>query len=372
MGAGEVATVSAAFAPLLLVHQPPAADGGTSPFSEVFRVDIDGGNLRQLSSVASLGYAGANVYRAAWAPDGQHIAFVVSEFTGVKLELGKLFWLDATEETPQMNLVASDIGYQSLDSGVAWSGDGSVIFHTLLSNGAVVLAQVSLDGMSHPAGPANSTVAALFLLPWQRMRDDALLSISNVSTTGDSVEKSVLNAWRNDQRITNISPYFGQVMEVARDGGAAFFAGSGNIDDPRRLYRIDLASGAIAELVNIPGGSVGQTVLSPDERSLAIASRAPLPGMTTPPAGNNLWLANSDGSELRPLTTLQIATIDSNSIRWSGDGKTIWALSARALDGSDQTSPYTPANIWAFDVESGSATPVTQFTIAKERVYEID
>ncbi len=367
--ATETPTITAGFAPLLFVQRVTPLGQSTPVFYELFTVGTDGSEPRQLSRFSELGFENAIVYRAAWAPDGRKIAFVLGEGTELHSKLGKLYWLDVTEADPSIHLVAENIGRQSADSGVAWSHGSDALFHTIWDASIVHLRRASLtDEGGTAVGPEHQIAQAVLSLPWRRMPAEELLFLSNLTAAGDGTEDYLLNAWRDGQRLTNLSPRVGTVTGVTRDGSAAFFAGAGALSDKPLLYRVALESGTLEPLVSV----VGQTVLSPDERFFAIASRAPLPGTIAETPGHNIWIAGSDGSDLRPLTKLAAAGVDPKSIEISADGKTIWALSDRALDGSDQTPLFGPANIWAFDVEQETATPITHFTESGQRIYELD
>jgi Tol biopolymer transport system component len=105
---------------------------------------------------------------------------------------------------------------------------------------------------------------------------------------------------------------------------------------------------------------------SPDGSAVVFSSSRSLDGSDAVNTNGtiNIWVMQSDGTGVRPLTRLTAAGADCGLASWSPDGTTLAFESARALDGADAASANQTVNIWVVSADGGSPTYVTNLTAA--------
>jgi Tol biopolymer transport system component len=101
---------------------------------------------------------------------------------------------------------------------------------------------------------------------------------------------------------------------------------------------------------------------SPDSGKVAFSCGGVLDGSDALNKAFNIWVANGDGSGVKPLTRMTALDAFSGSPAWSPDGTKIAFFSARAFDGSDAADANFTANIWVMNGDGSGATPLTKLT----------
>jgi len=109
----------------------------------------------------------------------------------------------------------------------------------------------------------------------------------------------------------------------------------------------------------------GAIAWSPDGRKFAFVSTRVLDGSNAPNKNEieNVWVMNADGSNLMPLTKLTAAnTYVSEPVVWSPDSRKLAFSWHRALDSSDAVEPVSPSNIWVANADGSGLKPLTRIT----------
>jgi Tol biopolymer transport system component len=107
---------------------------------------------------------------------------------------------------------------------------------------------------------------------------------------------------------------------------------------------------------------------SPDGKRFTYDSGRAIDGSDAPNANasRNIWISNADGSNSTPLTKLTAADGGFRP-QWSPDGTRILFFSARALDGSDAANATT--NLWVMNSDGSSLTPITHYSVSGLAVF---
>jgi len=147
------------------------------------------------------------------------------------------------------------------------------------------------------------------------------------------------------------------------DGSSSFSIGAENI------WVANADGSGATPMTRLTSGGVGvdNLVWSPDGSKFAFISARALDGSDAPNTNftTNLWMMNADGSGLTPLTRL--TTTNGQGVldlAWSPDGRHIAFDSERALDGSDAMDPNGRINIWVANSNGTGIVPLTHFKIA--------
>jgi Tol biopolymer transport system component len=104
---------------------------------------------------------------------------------------------------------------------------------------------------------------------------------------------------------------------------------------------------------------------SPGGSKLAFISDRALDGSNAQNTNEitNIWVVNADGSGLVPLTKLTAAhTYISEPVVWSPDSHKLALSWNRALDSTDAVEPGSPSNIWVANADGSGLKPLTRIT----------
>jgi Tol biopolymer transport system component len=131
-----------------------------------------------------------------------------------------------------------------------------------------------------------------------------------------------------------------------------------------------------SRLTHITRGNIETDCLawSPDGRKLAFISNRALDGSGALNAHEiqNLWIMNADGSGLKPLTKLTAENTYVESIAWSPDSRKLAFSWHRALDSTDAVGPVSPSNIWIANADGSGLKPLTRITDKFVSAFEPD
>lgn len=110
----------------------------------------------------------------------------------------------------------------------------------------------------------------------------------------------------------------------------------------------------------------GRPQWSPDGQKVVFASWQNIDGSDAGGA-QNIWVINADGSGLKALTTITGANnpgliISAEFPQWSPDGTKIIFFSNRKLDGSDAMNDNQAGNVWVMNGDGSGLKPLTSFT----------
>lgn len=240
-------------------HVGPIVPG--SPTSELYIVDIDGTNMRQLTT------NGLNNYLPAWSPDGSKIAYISGK-TGWDSHEVYLINVDGSGET---NLTNNNVQ----EYGVAWSPDGSKIAYGSKLDGDMQIYTMNPDGTDQRPLP---TPAAGMAPSWSPDGTQVVF----VSERSGNSDIFVMDADGNNQQpivtgdawdyLPSWSPNGAQITFTSTRGGdPAIFVIPAGGGEPDQIS----GKGLIADVAS----------WSPDSRNLVFH------GTATPKRGILSWLS---------------------------------------------------------------------------------
>jgi dipeptidyl aminopeptidase/acylaminoacyl peptidase len=245
-----------------------------------------------------------------WSPDGTRIAyFADGEPKGTQLFVR---WMDAEGATSQVTRVSET------PAGLSWSPDGRSLAFTML------VKSESPWRISMPSAPegAKWTPAPRIVdrLHYRRDRsgyiEQGTTQLFLVPAEGGTPRQLTSGDFGSSELGAGLS------YDWTPDGRTIVFDGIRETDADYRyresyLYAVDVASGAIRQIVSKKGGWSGPAV-SPDGRSVAFSGHEQ--GRESYRA-DEVWVVGIDGSGMRALTTFDR---DPGALRWSPDGSGVY------------------------------------------------
>ena len=247
---------------------------------------------------------------ARWSPDGTRIAY----FTDGEPKGTQIFvrWMDAEGATSQVTRVAENPG------GLSWAPDGRSLAFTML------VKSESPWRISMPAAPegAKWTPAPRIVdrLHYRRDRsgyiEQGTTQLFLVPAEGATPRQLTSGEFGSSELGAGLS------YDWTPDGRTIVFDGLREADADYRyresyIYAVDVASGAVRQMVLKKGGWSGP-VVSPDGRSVAFSGHEE--GRESYRA-DEVWVVGIDGSGMRVLTTYDR---DPGALRWSPDGSGVY------------------------------------------------
>ena len=295
----------------LVVVGLPAVAAGTGPAE--FLTDEGAGIVRRAADGSVVGTVAAKGYGAQWSPDGTHIAFR-------KIGGGEILVAEVGGEARRIWASgAIDTYVQEL----SWSPDGqSIAFIRREPSGADVLTVPAAGGSTRRL---TTTAGFKSRLAWQPRG------------------RLVAYEWQPDPGIEALTGTWVVDAEtaVSRQIGPRSLALAGGTDvtwspDGTNLalavhggvIRVYAADGTLRRAISGLGDGVADVSWSPDGGRIAFYSYVRFPDLSSrfgTPALGNLYVVDSDGSNLRQLTGV------------AGDTVCNWRRSA--CDGSTETLP---------------------------------
>jgi hypothetical protein len=298
---------------------------------QLYTIQPDGSNLRPLATSKGLRY-----FSPAWSPDGAHIAaFAVTANPGYT---GMLIVMDA--DATHAHLVQQVASFLPASSGfnlfgppssrpILWSPNGEQLAATVTSGEFMLVhadgsAPHEITGFLPAWSPDGHTLAYFQFQPTQGSVSDQLLAVAILDTQASEprilanlpMMTSRALAWSPDGQMLAYSgqlptlrptnhflPITGAVMTVRPDGTGAQ---------------------TVAQWEN---GMVQQVVWSPDGKRLAVVVNELTPASdgtgTIQAMHTELWVVNSDGSDIRSL-----GPSGSDAPSWAPDGHHLVFVSA--------------------------------------------
>lgn len=321
----------------LAIASTAALDGSDSGAgaSNTWLVKSDGTGAVPLTRMSS----GSSEFGAVWSPDGTKIAVASSRAldgtNGVNLGSGQVFniWVINANGSGAIPLTKMTVSSGLGSAGPVWSPDGTRI---------AFYSDRALDGSN--TVNTNGTFNV-----WVINADGSgLTAITKITALNANSSDPV---WSPDGSKLAFSS--GRALD-----GSDAVASTGNV----WLANPD-GSGA-APLSTLTAASSGSPAWSPDGTKIAFLSSRALDGSDASMAGFNIWMMNSTGSAVVPLTRYTTANQLSGGPIWSADGKRIAICSDRALDGSDAANTNSTSNIWVVSTDGSALTPVTRLNFA--------
>ena len=247
---------------------------------------------------------------ARWSPDGTRIAyFADGEPKGTQVFVR---WMDAEGATSQITRVSENPG------GLSWSPDGRSLAFTML------VKSESPWRISMPSAPegAKWTPAPRVVdrLHYRRDRtgyiEQGTTQLFLVPAEGGTPRQLTRGDFGSSELGSGLS------YDWTPDGRTIVFDGLRESDADYRyresyIYAVDVASGAVRQIVSQKGGWSGP-VVSPDGRTVAFSGH--VQGRESYRA-DEVFVVGIDGNGMRAITSLDR---DPGALRWSPDGSGVY------------------------------------------------
>src|SRR5262249_5655172 len=128
-----------------------------------------------------------------------------------------------------------------------------------------------------------------------------------------------------------------------------------------------------AGLLSLGAGFV-DPVWAPNGAKVAFDSARALDGSDAANTNGttNVWVMNPDGSGATPLTKLTAANAHATRPAWSSDSSKIAFDSARALNGGGAAHTNNTGNVWIMNSDGSGVTPLTKLTASRAHSVSVD
>lgn len=153
-------------------------------------------------------------------------------------------------------------------------------------------------------------------------------------------------------RIVVVSPQGTIVFTSSRA-----LSGLDQANSATNIWLTDSTGASLKPLTALTNGSSASPAWSPNGDKIAFESFRALDGSNVAIPAANIWVMNADGSNAMPLTRLTAETVSSIHSAWSPDGSKIAYDSTRALDG--RNAAINNVNIWVMNADGTGVTPLT-------------
>ncbi len=322
-GTGQWSSTSTTQCDASIYEQPPSAGSASFASMQLYVMQPDGSNLRQLTHPADGLY-----FSPAWSPDGAHIAaFLASPSSGL---IAHLVIMDADgsnlHQIPAISLSPGTVGQfaggrSALPSRlISWSPDGSQLVAPV-AVGQYMLVNADgtnprlINGYLPTWSPDGHSLAYYTLAP----PDPNQLG----GRSGTSLRIEILDTQTFQPRSLGALPMLnGEALAWSPDG--RFLAYSAVQQDalqsaPTDAVMIVRPDGSDPKIVvQWDGGQIQQIVWSPDSYKLAVVlERFASDGLgDVQAADSELWVVNTDGSN-----AFAVGVSDASPPSWAPDGK---------------------------------------------------
>ena len=153
-------------------------------------------------------------------------------------------------------------------------------------------------------------------------------------------------------RIVVVSPQANIVFTSSRA-----LSGVDQANSATNIWLTDSTGAILKPLTALTNGSSASPAWSPSGDKIAFESFRTLDGSNVAIPAANIWVMNADGSNAMPLTRVTAETVSSIHAAWSPDGTKIAYDSTRALDG--RNAAITNVNIWIMNADGTGGVPLT-------------
>lgn len=340
----EAKDAKAAFIPILFVSNrklDSSEELASGPVRNAFTIKTDGTGVKAVTNM-TIGDQFDGIVAPKWSPDGEKTLFQSRGVGTLNDGPTSNVWIAAGDGSALSSLTKSTFGGQNVSP--QWSPDGSRI---------VFCSDRKLDG-------------------------------TDAYNTNQTLNIWLMNADGSDPHplttMTHADAYNCQ-PKWSPDGSKIFFNASRDLDgsdqaSQPQTYNIwsILPDGTeLKAVTQITAANIDNalTDFSDDGSKILFTSKRHLDGSDAagPNGATNIWIVDSDGNNLAPLTHFTAASIAARGAIFSQNSSDIFFVSNTLLDGSDAALANDTDNIWTAKSDGTNATPLTSLTEANIFIY---
>lgn len=312
--------------------------GTSNTTYNIWTVNNDGSNLTPLtSSTVTNAHAG----RPFWSPNGEQIVFVapynLSNPISGTINNSYNVWVMNSDGSGLTHLTNTDVTNSDANNP-RWSPDGEQILFQATFN------------LSDPVSGAPNSDSNIWVM---NSNGSSLTALTTTNVTGAEA--------------------YGP--EWSPDGNQIIFSSNFNLTDPvlgspnaaTNVWMMDTAGSHLAPVTeSTASADAYELAWSPDGEQIIFVSNY---NLTTPNSGSansnaNVWVVNSDGTDLSAITTTNVASADAYTPFWLPNQNQILFRGYFNLTDPVNGADNATTNIWIMDADGSNLNSLTESSVA--------